>query len=231
MTRCILFLFLCFNLTAISQIRVVKINTLSASQGALQLSFEKVRDKQYSYQIGVLYRPSLNASNLFYGINDYSLDEGKATWYGAHAEYRFYTKKARKLHTKPYLSFFGRWTFSEASLTYQGRGLEQSDTSYPIDHQLTQISLGIQYGIQWVFNNRWSIDWTVLGFGLTQYQLESKLELNGLTSLGAFEEALSSKPFVGSKHLYTRVDDELATVKNNFIGISPRTALRIGLIF
>ncbi|NQX90941.1 MAG: DUF3575 domain-containing protein [Flavobacteriales bacterium] len=231
MFRCILILFLLSSFGAASQIRVVKLNTMSATQGALQLSFEKVKDKQYSYQVGLMFRPSLNAGNMFYGIRDYSLEEGKATWYGAHVEYRFYTQKARKLHTKPYFSFFGRWTHSDASLTYKGRGLEQSETNYPIDHELTQIAAGIQYGIQWVFNNKWSIDWTVLGFGLTQYQLKSSLALNELSSLGAFEEAFSSKPFVGSKHLYTRVDDEQAEVNTTFWGVSPRTALRIGLIF
>lgn len=221
-------------LTSLSQaqLRLVKINLPSAALGALSVSFEKVIKKQYSWQAGLTYRPAIASPKMFYNQSrdDFNIEESSSTWMGAHLECRFYTQKARRLQTKPYLSFYGRYLLSQSNITYVGPNKVSSTSSYQLDQDFQQLSFGIQYGIQWVFNNRFSIDWTVMGFGLTHYQINAKMTTDEDGSVGRLEEALSSVPFVGSKYLFKGDSGEFE-INSQFFSLSPRTALRFGLLF
>ncbi|MGB1032720.1 MAG: hypothetical protein ACPGWM_08895, partial [Flavobacteriales bacterium] len=181
---------------------------------------------------GINFRTSISGPNFLYNqSNDgFETDESKSTWLGAHLEYRFYTQKAKRLQTKPYLSLYGSYLMSQSEITYSGPNKTNGTLVYLIDQDLQQVSFGLQYGIQWVFDNRFSIDWTVIGFGITNYRLKGSLTSDENASVGRLEEALSSIPFIGSKYLF-KGNSGSFDLNSQFFSLSPRTALRIGLLF
>ena len=67
-------LFLVFTLAipicGYSQIRIAKLNTSGAAFGVVGLSFEKVHKKQYSWQIGLNYRPNINGPSTLLDRSD-----------------------------------------------------------------------------------------------------------------------------------------------------------------
>ena len=221
-----------FCIAAQAQLRLVKINLPSAAMGALSVSIEKVKKKQYSWQAGINYRAPISCPNFLYNqSNDgFETTDTKTAWIGAHAEYRFYTQKAIRLQTKPYLSFYSNYQLTQSQHSYSGPNKVNSTSIYTIDQNLQQISIGLQYGIQWVFNNRYSIDWTVLGFGISSYQLSGSLTTDEEGSIGRLEEAFSSVPIIGSKYLFKGSTGKY-DLNSQFISPSPRTALRIALLF
>lgn len=215
-----------------AQIRVIKLNTLSASLGGASLAYEQVKKKQYSFQLGLNYRPNINGPAWIYARpnDDYDLNASKSNWLGGHAEYRFYTKKAKKLATKPYISLYGRYLLHEITLEESGPGVDQEIATHTIKQETQSIGVGLQYGVQWVFNKRWSVDWTMIGFGINLNRLDVNLAGSENLSVGRLEEALSSIPLFGSQYLFKKSEDTFQ-IDKQFVGVSPRMALRVGLLF
>lgn len=229
-------LFLVFTLAipicGYSQIRIAKLNTSGAAFGVVGLSFEKVQKKQYSWQIGLNYRPNFNGPSTLLDRSDegFEFNEGKSTFMGLHLEYRFYTEKARKMETKPY---FGLFTIAQA-IQFESEHLgplkTETNGAYPIEASWIRAGFGLEYGVQWIIKKRISIDWTILGFGLSWNQFESELFGDDDLNVGRFEDLLAGTPFIGNHLLFQR-QEENYKAESTFIGIVPRAGIKLGLLF
>ncbi len=215
-----------------AQIRVAKWNASGASLGCIGFAFEKVHKKQYSWQIGANFRPKMSGPNAFLDRGDegFSFEEGSAQHMGLHFGLRFYTERARRMETKPYFGLFSIAQLTRFESTHLGPLKNNENGAYIIDVDWRRMAFGIEYGVQWIIKKRWSIDWTILGFGLSFNQLSSELMDEEEINVGRFESILSGTPFVGSQLLYKRNDQQLLA-ESTFVGIVPRTGLKLGLLF
>lgn len=229
---CCTFLLLLKAKEVTAQIRVAKWNASGASLGCIGFSFEKVYKKQYSWQLGANFRPSMSGPKTFLDRSNegFSFEEGSAQHFGLHLGLRFYTERARRMETKPYFGLFSIAQLTRFESTHLGPLKNDENGAYTIDVDWRRMGFGIEYGVQWIIKKRWSIDWTILGFGLSFNQVSSELLDLEEINVGRFESILSNTPFVGSHLLYKRNEDQLLA-ESTFLGIVPRAGLKIGLLF
>lgn len=212
---------------ASAQIRVVKINVASALTGAASLSFEHVKKKQFAWQATVTFRPAINGPNfLFNRVEEgWSLNSSKSQVIGAQLAYRWYTRKGRSQSTKPYFALFGQSQHWDTQLEYGFDG-----NTYSIDGNWSQQTFGLQYGVQWVVNDSWSIDLTLVGFGLALGSITGSAQTGAEPNIGFWEESLGTIPFVGQRILLQGSDKEY-TFSDDYFSIGLHTALRVGILF
>lgn len=218
---------LCVSLQAHTQIRVAKVSLSSAAIGALGVSFEKVRDKQYSWQVGIVYRPNYSGPDYFLiGKSfNFELTESSSTGWAFHLEHRSYTSKARQQPVKPYIALYVQHHLLGLQAKYRK---ESFDYAFNADWNCT--TLGVQYGVQWILNERLSFDWTMLGFGIGYNSLSGSAQTDPSSSVGEFEEQLSSIPRIG-KRFGLEGKEGRYVFDEDFTGVSLRFALRLGYLF
>lgn len=231
MKRLLVLLLTCLSLLATSasfgQIRAVKINLASAATGTASLSFEHVRKKQFAWQATIHYRPSLKGPNLLFSRTEegWSLNDSKSQVIGGQLSYRWYTRKGRTQPTKPYFALFGQTQHWSTQLNYQF-----DDEVYQLDGNWSQQTFGLQYGVQWVIQDKWSIDLTLVGFGLAIGQLSGEATTPQDGNIGFWEESLGKIPFVGQRILLEGTEGDYQ-LSQQYTTIGLHTALRIGILF
>lgn len=230
--KLILFVLFAIPFSCNSQIRIAKLNSTGAAFGVIGLALEKVQQKQYSWQIGLNYRPNVNgpASLLDRSDEGFNFSEGKSLLIGLHLEYRFYTKKARKMETKPYFGLFSIAQAIQFESTHDGPLKTNTTGTYPIETSWIRAGFGLEYGVQWILNKRISIDWTILGFGLSWNEIQSDLFGDDSLNVGRFEDLIAGTPFIGNQLLYKR-QEEGYRAESTFIGVIPRAGIKLGLLF
>jgi hypothetical protein len=191
------------------------------------VSFEKVKDKQFSWQLGMSYRPEMNGPNFLLqgGESEFELTGAKSTGMAFHGEYRFYTNKARQQPVKPYIAMYLQHSLLGLQAKYKK---ETFDYAFTADWNYT--TLGIQYGIQWIKNDRYALDLTLLGFGVNSNRLTGTAEVDPVASVGFFEEHLNGIPQIGQRFGLEGKDGNY-TFDENFVAVSLRFALRVGWLF
>ncbi|MCH2199302.1 MAG: DUF3575 domain-containing protein [Flavobacteriales bacterium] len=218
---------LLFALSSTAQIRVAKVNVASAAFGTASFSFEKVRDKQFSWQLTATYRPRISGPNMAFNNLEtgWELSRSEAQVIGGQLAYRFYTRKGRTQPTKPYIAGYFQHHIWDASVTHQFDG-----TSYTAEGKWTQSVLGLQYGVQWVVNDAWSIDLTLVGFGLAFGQVSGTATTGPEPNIGFWEENLGFIPWVGN-HINIVGSESPYTFKADYTSIGIHSALRLGILF
>jgi hypothetical protein len=221
-------LFLLIGLSpARSQIRVVKLNLPSAAFAATSISFEHVRDKQFAWQITATWRPDIQGPNMLFNRFDegWELLESNSTVLGGNIAYRWYTRKGRSQPTKPYFALFTNYQQWSADASHRFNA-----TEYSLSGEWRQWTTGLQYGVQWVIQDRWAIDLTLVGFGIAFGQLDGTGTTGAAPNVGLWEENLLSIPIVGQRILMEGQDGTY-TFSDRFTTVGLHTALRIGLLF
>jgi len=153
------------------------------------------------------------------------LNSSKAKVLGAQLAYRWYTQKGRSQSTKPYFALFGQSQHWETQLEYGYDG-----NIYSIDGNWSQQTFGLQYGVQWVVNDAWSIDLTLVGFGLAFGSITGSAQTVAEPNIGFWEESLGTIPFVGQRILLQGSNKDY-TFSDKYVSIGLHTALRIGILF
>ncbi len=209
------------------QIRSVKVNALGGAFGSIGLSFEHVKKKQFAWQFTLTYRPKSDGPNLPFQRQEagWSLDEAKTTMYGGQISRRWYTNKAKKNPAKPYIAIYGQTQWWQGQLRHSFDGKK-----FDINGTYNQNSFGLQFGTNWIFDDRFCIDFTFVGFGISANQLKADAIAPASGYAGFWEENLSHIPFVVSHFLLEGIDGKYA-VNSGYVGISIHTALRIGFLF
>lgn len=210
-----------------AQIRVVKLNVASAAFAAPSISYERVRDKQFSWQLTLSYRPNINGPNLLYNRFEegWSYEGGQTRVAGGQLAYRWYTRKGRTQPTKPYFAFYAQYQDWKGAATHRFE-----NTEYSFEGEWSHTTLGLQYGVQWVIQKRWAIDLTLVGFGLQFAQLNGSGTTGADPNIGLWEENLLSIPLVGQRMLMDGTEGSY-TFSERYTGIGLHTALRIGWLF
>ena len=210
-----------------SQIRVVKLNPVSAAFGAASLSFERVWDKQYSLNLTATYRPDIKGPDLLFTPSEegWSLKGSQSTMWGGQIAYRWYTRKGRTQPAKPFFALFGQHHQWQARADYQ-----EEQNTYRLNGEWNQTTVGLQYGVQWVIRDAFSIDLTLVGFGLAFGQLEGTGQTQGEPNIGLWEENLGAIPLIGQRILM-RGTDSFYEFGENYRTIGLHSAIRVGVLF
>lgn len=212
---------------ASSQIRVIKTNLIGAALRTPGLTFEKVWKKQYSLQIGAGgYVPSSEAS-LFLNpvLENREFTSAKRFGYTAVLEYRVYTQRARRDPTKPYISGFIRYYSYTSELNFKEESFD-----YTMDGKYSNASLGIQYGVQWIIRNKYSIDLTLVGVGISFNDLSGTVVTNDPEpKMGRLEDDFSEIPFIGSRFQFKGQEGAYG-FGDRFTTASFRVALYFGFL-
>lgn len=144
---------------------------------AAVFSYERVISNKHSYAF-ILGFQRLPPQSIL-GSRIGNVRETHATGFKAGAEYRFYLANENKfapphgVYLGPYFSYNG---FSN------GRNIDVDNNGViePVrfSSQFDIVSLGIQLGYQFVFNDRWIIDLSFMGPSITHYRAKFDLEGN-----------------------------------------------------
>lgn len=209
------------------QIRSLKVNALGGAFGSIGVSFEHVKKKQLAWQFTLTYRPKIDGPILPFNRQEpgWSLDDVRATVYGGQISRRWYTNKAKKNPAKPYIALYGQSQWWQGEMTHSFDG-----NKFNLRGTYSQQSFGLQFGTNWIFDDRFCIDFTFVGFGISANQLKAKGIATASGYAGFWEENLSHIPLVGS-HFLLEGSDGTYEVNSGYIGISIHTALRIGILF
>lgn len=220
-------LFFCSASCLCAQISLVKFNAASMALGSPGLAFEKVKKKQYSWQVSAsYYLPFFKAKGFYKPIlEEREFKDVHTKGFSISAEYRFYTRRARKEPTKPYVAPFIRYYQYSSILDFSQDGFD-----FKNDASLATATAGIQFGVQWIVRKRWSLDLTMIGMGLSGSKLESSLETSHPEpNIGLLEDDFSEMPLVGGRIQYTGSNGSYH-FSDRFTTVGVRMALYIGLI-
>jgi hypothetical protein len=219
--------FLSISWQVCGQIRVAKVSLSSAAVGALGVAFEKVHDKQFSWQLGIVYRPEYSGPDFLLqgGESEFELASSRTNGLAFHGEYRFYTNKARQQPVKPYIAVYLQHGLLGLQANYRKESFE-----YAFNADWNYTTLGIQYGIQWILRERYAVDLTLVGFGVNRNSLAGTVQMDPEASVGFFEEHLSGIPQIGKRFGLEGKDGNYAC-DENFVGVSLRFVLRVGWLF
>lgn len=226
-----LFFLLCLLLSLVqlasAQIRAVKLNIASAAAGTASISFEHVKKKQFAWQATLTFRPAINGPNfLFSRVEEgWTLNSSKSQIIGGQLAYRWYTRKGRSQPTKPYFALFGQSQHWDTQVEYGYDG-----NTYALDGKWSQQTFGLQYGVQWVVNDAWTIDLTLVGFGLALGSITGTAQTGAEPNIGFWEESLGTIPFVGQRILLEGNDQDY-NFSDQYVSIGLHSALRIGILF
>ena len=213
--------------TATAQYKLVKANVAGVAVRSFGLAFEKVRDRQYSWQISASYVLPSEAQNPFLKpvLEHRQFDSGNISGYSGTIEYRFYTYRAKSEATKPYIAFFGRYYAIDGKLNFSD---EESD--YAMKGNMTTMTLGLQFGAQWVFKNKWIVDATIVGIGYSRSQLRGTLTTsNEDPNIGLLEDDFSAIPVLGSRFRFSGLDGDYS-FDRDFGTMGIRMAIYVGML-
>lgn len=210
------------------QIRAIKINPISAAFGTASVSFEHVRDKQFSWHVTATYRPELKGPDLIFSPSEegWTLTGSKTQLWGAQIAHRWYTRKGRSQPTKPYFAFFVQHQQWNAEANYASDG-----NTYQLSGDWSQTTSGLQYGINWIFRDSFSVDLTLIGFGLAFGKVDGTGRTTGdEPNIGLWEENLGRIPLIGQRILM-RGSETPYSFEESYTTIGLHTALRVGFLF
>ncbi|MBI1266796.1 MAG: DUF3575 domain-containing protein [Cryomorphaceae bacterium] len=209
------------------QIRSVKVNVLGGAFGSIGVSFEHVKKKQYAWQFSLTYRPKFDGPSLLFNKQEpgWNTEEAKTAVYGGQISRRWYTNKAKKNPAKPYFALYGQSQFWQGELRQSFDGQQ-----FEIDGTYSTFTFGLQFGTNWIFDDKFCIDFTFVGFGISANQIKAHGIASQSGYAGFWEENLSQIPVVGS-HLLLEGTDGAYSVNAGYVGINVHTALRLGFLF
>lgn len=242
----LLCLFLCWSDSAKAQKNVVKLDLFSLTSKNICLNYERVIKPKQSLVLRGNYQLNRSLPSFVTGIAEVegeevgiSISDSEISGFGIGLEYRFYTGKEREAPNAFYLAPIFDYKKSTLSLTGQ---YDNSDTGVigadaTIEGNWRRANFGLQLGRQWIINERLSIDWSFLGFGMQANSLglsfkSSDANENYEEWKSDIEEALEEYPIV--KDAFTLAAnniDNLVTADAKFPFVFARTSLTIGIAF
>ncbi|MDZ7604977.1 MAG: DUF3575 domain-containing protein [Cyclobacteriaceae bacterium] len=139
------------------------------------LSYERVTKPNQSFCVTGGYEEFPNLVSLGDRINlRKNLDKGG---FKVGGEYRFYLAKENKfkaprgVYVGPYVSFHDYNNRRDISVDVDGN---PEDVTLSTDFQI--LNIGFELGYQFVINNRWSLDFVVVGPSVSNYRAKIKLD-------------------------------------------------------
>ncbi len=93
------------------------------------------------------------------------------------AEYRFYLRKENR-HLAPRGVFIGPYVSYHNYINGRSFEIDKSGTTEFIDltTKINILNIGVQLGYQFVFNNRWALDLSLIGPSVSKYSFKAKID-------------------------------------------------------
>lgn len=211
----------------VGQYSLVKFNLASSAFGSPGLAYERVKKRQFSWQVSASYHVPIMSGKGFYGpvLEEREYKDLDHSGFSVSAEYRFYTTRAKKDATKPYVAPFARYYQYNSKL-----GFGQDGYDFLNDASINSITVGLQFGVQWVVRNKWSIDLTMVGAGVSSGSLKSNLTTNHPEpNIGLLEDDFSEIPIIGGRVLYSGSEGSYS-FKDQYTTLGVRMALMVGFL-
>lgn len=213
---------------------VVKINLASLAFRNISLQYEKPFHDKMSVSLGVRFQMPRNLPDLTGGTADGTGNiESSLYGYAITPEFRFYTgdKGAPKgFYFAPYF----RYTSFTVKTVSEYTDDQQVVQEYGLTGKFTGIGGGLMIGAQWLINDKFSIDWWILGghYGTATASLrgENKEGTWSQSDQDAIEAELKSQevPFGSTSYSVTEKEARL-NWNMPFLGLRP--GLCIGYAF
>jgi hypothetical protein len=210
-----------------SQYSLLKLNLASTAMGSPGVAFEKVKKKQFGWQLSASYHTPMFSGKGYYSavLEEREFKSIDNRGFSVSGEYRFYTERARRDATKPYVAPFARYYQYSSEFAFTQDGYD-----FVNDGSMTTATAGLQFGVQWVVRNNWSIDLTMVGIGVSSSSLRSTLETNHPEpNIGLLEDDFSEVPLVGGRLQYSGSEGSYS-FKDQYTTLGFRMALYVGLI-
>ncbi len=173
----------------------VKLNVPGLVVGAINVQYERVLSPKVSAVLGVSYFIPAS-SRVLKGIStsEFKVNKNTMSGFGVMPEIRFYLSGKSEAPRGFYIAPYGRFSRKtidldvNATVDFITKG-KDIDTKFVGSGSFTTFGGGILIGAQWIFPNNLTLDWWILGLGVTSTKFDvtsngdySDLDLSGIDS-------------------------------------------------
>lgn len=146
-------------------------------RNAAVLSYERIVKKEPNHTWGITAGYQQFPSSTSYADTVHAGREFKAAGFKMGAEYRFYLKNENK-YPAPRGVFIGPYVSYHNYVNGRSFAIDNNGTVENVDltTKLNIFNIGVQFGYQFVFNNRWTIDLSLIGPSISRYSFKAGLD-------------------------------------------------------
>ncbi len=146
-------------------------------RNAVVFSYERNVKKQPYQTWGITAGYQQFPSSISYADTVRAGREFKASGLKVGAEYRFYLKKENK-YPAPRGVFIGPYVSYHNYVNGRSFAIDNNGTVENVDltTKLNIFNVGVQFGYQFVLNNRWAIDLSLIGPSISRYSFKAGLD-------------------------------------------------------
>ncbi|MGZ3918740.1 MAG: DUF3575 domain-containing protein [Bacteroidia bacterium] len=185
--KSLLFLLIFSVFTLLSQKNASKLNLLPGTFfKVFSICQERAITDRMSIQASFRYLPSHSVSGfglnkVHYNGNEYNpFTDAKLSGFGNFTELRIYGDEKKALHGFYWGPYINIMTYKLSTTKFYAEFHDNDNNVYSADIQqyfkLTAIGLGLQIGVQKIFDNKMVLDWTILGLGFNSLGFKGGIE-------------------------------------------------------
>jgi hypothetical protein len=197
--------------------------------GQVGIGVERVFDRQFSVQLNAHYlipNGGINYITKHFATEDELLDS-RLKGYSFCLETRAYTYEGRTEAVKWYVGFFLRHSRYELEST-----LDFANVENELQASLSNYSGGVEMGINFILQNKYSIDFTMMGLGFARNELEASYQSQEENpSIGRIENGLREVPIIGSRFQFERSGPNSLEYREQYGTLALRITLTAGILF
>jgi hypothetical protein len=226
-----LFIFLLvsfYSISAFSQDNIAKVALEGLAFGKVGLSYERVVNKKQSLalSVGVLIPREFPSA---FTTQRTTMSATKFSGFSIVPEYRFYTRREGApggFYVAPYVNV------SNYSVVFKD---SYDDKDISVKGGFFTAGAGVQIGVQWIISDVFSIDWTIIGLGVSRYEAYGKLtskdsDFDFQDINNSIEEESATISLIGNK-IKTDVGSDYLKVSMPIFHVGVRSSLTIGFAF
>jgi hypothetical protein len=195
------------------------------------LQYERIINERTSANLTMNFRPSISLPSFFYenvlNVNDNPAFE--TSHFAIYPEFRLYTG----FNIAPegfYIGFQGK--YAKTNFDLNGLILDETDTHY--EGSVTSAGGGLQFGHQWLINEKLTVDFYFIGFSIqkttisgTVTSTNSNADFESMET--SLEESVENIPVL-NKLEATSTDNSLVTELGS-LSLGLRTGVSLGITF
>lgn len=221
--------FLLCSLNGTTQYFLAKTHLAQLPFGQIGLGVERVFDRQFSVQLNAHYlipNKGLNYITRKFATENELLDSD-IRGYSFCLETRAYTYEGRTEAVKWYFGFFLRHSRYELDSK-----LEFGEVDNELEASLSNYSGGLMMGINYIIQNKFSIDFTMMGLGFARNKIEAEYRSEEVNpAIGRIENGLREVPIIGSRVQFERSGSNTLESNTAYGTLALRITLTAGILF
>lgn len=214
----------------------VKLNLLQFVGKTISVEYERALNNNFSINgtVALMPKGALPFSSSFSSVVDDSsiIEDTKLGAFSLAVEGRYYTSKTKDVMQGFYLAPFVKYSKYDLNTLIEYTAVDV-DSQLPVSGNINAFSGGLAVGLQWIFSNRISLDWRIIGlsYGVSNGTIEGSKVLTAAEQediRGQLNDLAADLPIL---KLESDVNAQgvKSTLKGPWAGI--RTGLAIGYSF